>query len=145
MRVIQLFIPVVTFTMGYFLSNIGYKRDRKLSIIREKFEKLHHPFYLLLNELGENDGEGYVLDIEDGSVLKCILEHLIANAYLASPKGQKLIGQTRKLYASCTLDGGTIDKDKHQMFEEPLQDLFEYLTAEYIKCATALGYEIGDA
>ena len=61
-EIIKLFIPVITFAMGYFLTDIGYKRDRKLSIVREKFEKLYHPFYMLINELGTEREEGFAFD-----------------------------------------------------------------------------------
>ena len=139
--IIQLLIPIITFAMGYFLSNIGYKRDRKLSVIREKFEKLYHPFYLLICELGTDVEEGYVLDIEDGSVLRRLLDHLITNAYLATPEGQRLIEATRKLFVRCMAEGGKNDEENEKLFEEPLTKLSEHLMREYVKAVNALGYE----
>jgi len=54
--------------MGYFLTNIGYKRDRKLSTIREKFEKLYHPFYLMLFQFGTDTNDGEALEISAGGI-----------------------------------------------------------------------------
>ena len=63
---LQLLIPVITFAMGYFLTDIGYRRDRKLSIVREKFDKLYHPFYILVNVLGMDNKSGFAFDCENG-------------------------------------------------------------------------------
>ena len=145
LRILQLLIPVITFAMGYFLTNIGYKRDRKLSIIREKFEKLYHPFYLLLCELGTDveDEEGMELAAEGYSELRPFFDHLRANVYLASPEGQKLFAETRKLFVRCCkMEGDQIDKEKEQLFGEAFNALCEYLILEYVKAAKALGYEL---
>jgi len=142
--IIQLLIPVITFAMGYFLTNIGYKRDRKLSIMREKFEKLYHPFYLLLHELGTDtkDGEALELGAEGYSGFKPFFDHLKYNMYLASPEGQKLFWETRKLFYSCTADSERIDEEKDLLFGQSFGALCEYLLLEYVKAAKALGYEL---
>ncbi|MCL2368055.1 MAG: hypothetical protein FWC72_03585 [Oscillospiraceae bacterium] len=143
-RIIQLFIPVITFAMGYFLTNIGYKRDRKLGIIREKFEKLYHPFYLLLYELGTDteDGEGLELGTEGAggySALKPFFEHLTANVYLASPEGQKRFAEARKLFVGCCRVN---DQETEEQFGESFNGLCEYLLLEYVKAGKALGYDL---
>ena len=143
--ILQIIMPVITFAMGYFLTNIGYKRDRKLSIVREKFEKLHHPFYMLLLELGTDVEEGISFDIEDGSVLRRLLDHLMSNAYLASPEGQKLIEETRYLFVCCMAENNSIiDEEKERQFDKPFNALIQHMMQEYIKSAKALGYEAGD-
>jgi len=147
MIITQLLIPVVTFLMGYFLTNIGYKRDRKLNIIREKFEKLYHPFYMLINELGTDtgDGAGFAFNTEDSPVIRKLLDHLTANVYLASSEGQKLIWETRIIFISCVAAGNTVNKEKEQLFEKSISALFEHLIQEYLKSANALGYDLGGA
>ena len=142
--IIQLLIPVVTFVMGYFLTSIGYKRDRKLSIIREKFEKLYHPFYLLIHELGTDtaDGEGLELGAEGPSAFKPFLDHLTANMYLASSEGQRLFWETRKLLVCCMTENDMIDKENEEEFGQLFGALCEYLILEYVKAAKALGYEL---
>ncbi|MCL2702067.1 MAG: hypothetical protein FWE91_00445 [Defluviitaleaceae bacterium] len=141
--IIQLLIPVVTFAMGYFLTDIGYKRDRKLSIVREKFEKLYHTFYVLLHEFGTDTEEGFAFDTENSAVLKPIIDHLTTNAYLASSEGQKLIWKTRNIYISYMSRGeDIIDKEKDQLFEKSLTALFDHLILEYVKAAKALGYDL---
>jgi len=142
--VIQLFIPVITFAMGYFLTGIGYKRDRKLSITREKFEKLYHPFYILVHNLGTDREDGIAIGSEDPSVFKPFIDHLTANAYLASSEGQKLIWETRSLVVSCIAEGGSVDKEKDLLLTKSIGALFEHLIQEYMKSATALGYELGN-
>jgi hypothetical protein len=141
-NIIQLFIPVITFAMGYFLTDIGYKRDRKLSIIREKFDRLYHPFYVLVNELGMESELGFAFDSENGAMLKPILEHLTKNSYLTTAEGQKLIWETRYLFVSGATEGETIGKDKEELFAKSIGALFEYLIQEYMKSANALGYEL---
>ncbi|MCL2518622.1 MAG: hypothetical protein FWF15_08675 [Oscillospiraceae bacterium] len=140
--IMQLFIPVITFAMGYFLTNIGYIRDRKLSIIREKFDRLYHPFLVLINELGTDNEFGFAIDSENGEALKPILEHLTKNAYLATTEGQHLIWETRYLFVASTTEGKTIDKDKEELFAKSIGVLFEHLIQEYMKSANALGYEL---
>jgi len=140
--ILQLFIPVVTFAMGYFLTDIGYRRDRKLSIIREKFDRLYHPFFVLINELGIDNEFGFAIDSENGAVLKPILEHLTKNAYLTTAEGQKLIWETRYLFVSGATEGETIDNDNEELFAKSIGALFEYLIQEYMKSANALGYEL---
>jgi len=140
--IVQLLIPVITFAMGYFLTNIGYKRDRKLSIIREKFDRLYHPFFVLVNELGMDNESGFALDSENGDMLKPILEHLTKNAYLSTAEGQKLIWETRYLFVSNTTGGEIIDKDKEELFAKSIGVLFEYLIQGYMEAANALGYEL---
>ena len=146
-RIIQLFIPVITFAMGYYLSNIRYKRDRKLSIIREKFEKLYHPFFMLINELGTDteDGAGFAFDTENTSILKRFFDHLLSNVYLASCEGQQLILQTRVLFVCDIAKGDGIDKEKEQLFEKSIGALFDHLMQEYLKAGKALGYDLGEA
>jgi len=147
--IIQLFIPVVTFAMGYFLTSIGYKRDRNLSIIREKFEKLYHPFYMLMNELGTEREEGFEFSSENAegvAAIKQLLDHLITNMYLASSDGQKIFWETRKLFISSMSEGNLVlDKEKEEQLDKLLGELFGYLLQEYVKTANALGYELGDA
>ena len=140
--VLQLFIPVITFAMGYFLTDIGYKRDRKLSIIREKFDRLYHPFYILVNELGMDNTLGFAFDSENGDMLKPILEHLTKNSYLTTAEGQKLIWETRFLFISGVTERETSDKDNEEQFAKSIGALFEHLVQEYMKSAHALGYEL---
>ena len=144
-EIIRLLIPVATFAMGYLLTSIGYRRDRKLAIVREKFEKLYHPFYLLMHEHGTDtaDGEGLSLGGDDYSDLKPLFDHLKYNMYLASPEGQKLFWETRKAFYSCMAGGDDVDKEAEQKFDQSFGMLCEYLLMEYIKCAKALGYELG--
>ena len=146
MGIIQLFIPIITFAMGYFLTDIGYRRNRKLSIIREKFEKLYHPFFVLINELGTDtdDGVGMAFDTENTSVLKRFFDHLFPNMYLASSKGQQLILETRMLFVSNLAKGDTVDKEKEQLLEKSISALFEHLIQEYVQSAKALGYDLGN-
>jgi len=140
--IIQLFIPVVTFLMGYFLTDIGYRRDRKLNIIREKFDKLYHPFYVLVNELGSDNELGFAFESGDSAVLEPIIEHLTKSAYLATAEGQKLIWETRYHFISVSAEGETIDEEKDELFGKSLVVLFEHLIQEYMKSADALGYEL---
>jgi len=144
--IITLILPVITFAMGYFLTNVGYKRDRKLSIIREKFDRLYHPFYVLVNELGADygtdDGVGFAFDSENFDALNPILAHLTKNAYLATAEGQILIWETRHLFVLYAKKGETIDKDKEDLFAKSIGALFEHLIQEYMKSANALGYEL---
>ena len=140
--IMQLFIPIITFAMGYFLTDIGYKRDRKLSIIREKFDRLYHPFFVLVNELGMDTELGFAFDSENGDILKPILEHLTRNAYLTTAEGQKLIWETRYLFVLGAAEAGTVDKDKEELFATSIGALFEHLIQEYMKSAKALGYEL---
>jgi len=140
--VIQLFIPVITFAMGYFLTDIGYKRDRKLGIIREKFDRLYHPFYILINELGTEHETGFAFDSENLDVLKPILDHLTKNSHLATTEGQMLIWETRYHFISIMTEEETIDKDKEELFTKSLGALLEHLIQEYMKSAKALGYEL---
>jgi hypothetical protein len=142
-EIIQLCIPVVTFAMGYFLTGIGYKRDRKLCIIREKFEKLYHPFYVLIHEFGMESEKGFAFDTENGPMLKPLLDHLTANAYLASTEGQAIIWETRNLFVSYMAKGDSIDKEKGQLLEKAFAALFEHLILQYMKSANALGYDSG--
>ena len=138
--IVQILIPVITFTMGYFLTNIGYKRDRKLSIIREKFDRLYHPFFVLVNELGADNEAGFAFDSESVDMLKPILDHLTKNAYLATAQEQKLIWETRYLFVSSTIEGETIKK-KEELFAQSIGALFEHLIQEYMRFANTLGYE----
>jgi len=145
--IITLIIPVITFAMGYFLTNVGYKRDRKLSIIREKFDRLYHPFYVLINELGTDaeidDVVGFAFDSENMDTLKPILAHLTKSAYLATAEGQALIWETRHLFVLyVNKEGETIDKDEEDLFAKSIGALFEHLIQEYVKSANALGYEL---
>jgi len=149
LSIIQLVIPVITFAMGYFLTNIGYKRDRKLSIIREKFEKLYHPFYLMLHELGtsQEDGESLGLGGENVSELSPFFKHLTANIYLASHEGQKHYMEAYKLFLGCCMaesGSGNIDLEREQQFAKSFDALVQYLMLEYVKTAKALGYEVGE-
>jgi hypothetical protein len=141
--VIQLFIPIITFAMGYFLTDIGYKRDRKLGIIREKFDRLYHPFYILINEHGtDHETGGFAFDNENLDVLKPILDHLTKNSHLATTEGQMLIWETRYHFISIATEEETIDKDKEELFGKSLGALLEHLIQEYMKSAKALGYEL---
>ena len=140
--ILQLFIPVITFAMGYYLTDIGYKRDRKLSIIREKFDKLYHPFYVLVNELGTENELGFMFDSADIDVFAPIIEHLTKSAYLATIEGQKLIWETRYLFVASAANGEIIDKEKDELLAKSIGALFEHLVKEYTKSASALGYEL---
>ena len=142
MGVLQLIIPVITFLMGYFLTNIGYRRDRKLSITREKFEKLYHPFYILVHSLGTDREDGIAIGGDDPSAFKPFIDHLTANAYLASTEGQRLIWETRSLVVSFMAEGNSMDEEKDQLLTKSIGTLFEHLIQEYMKSATALGYEL---
>ena len=145
MEIIQLFVPVVTFVMGYFLTNVGYKRDKKLSIIREKFEKLYHPFYVMINKLGSETDEGFAFSIEDSSALKQFFDHFSMNMYLASPEGQKLFWEARNLFMRCIAKGDEISKEQEYQFDKSMSVLFGHLLQEYVKSANILGYELGGA
>jgi len=147
MGIVQLLVPIITFAMGYFLTNIGYKRDRRLSIIREKFEKLYHPFFMLINELGTDteDGAGFAFDTENPAVLKRFFDHLLSNVHLASSQGQQLILETRALFVTQIVKGDQADQEMLALFEQSISALFGHLLQEYVKSATALGYEFGDA
>jgi hypothetical protein len=140
----QLFVPVITFAMGYFLTNIGYRRERKLGIIREKFEKLYHPFYMLIHEFGTDVEGGFAFDSENLSSLKPLLDHLSKNAYLASSEGQKIIWETRAVFTRCMKQGDAVDKETEDAFGASLSALFEHLVTEYVKSSNALGYEQGE-
>ena len=144
MGIIQLIIPVITFLMGYFLTNIGYKRDRKLNITREKFEKLYHPFYILVHSLGTDREDGIAIGGDDPSAFKPFIDHLTANAYLASSEGQKLIWETRSLVVSFMAEGIIMDEEKDRLLTESIGTLFNHLIQEYMKSATVLGYELDD-
>ena len=141
MSIMQLLIPVITFAMGYFLTNIGYKRDRELSVVREKFDRLYHPFFVLVNELGMDNEAGFAFDSENADVLKPILEHLTKNAYLATAEGQKLIWETRYLFVSGAVERKPSDNEE-ELFAKAIGALFEHLIQEYMKSASALGYEL---
>ena len=140
--IMQLFIPVITFGMGYYLTDIGYRRDRKLSITREKFDRLYHPFYILVNELGTDHESGFAFDSENMDTLKPIIEHLTKNAHLATAEGQMLIWETRYHFISCVTEGKLSDKEKEEIFGKSLGILLEHLIQEYMKSAKALGYEL---
>lgn len=146
MEIFQLLIPVVTFAMGYYLTNIGYKRDRKIAIVRERFEKLYHPFYLLMHELGSNteDGEGLELGGEGYADLEPFFAHLTSNVYLASSEGQTLFWETRKLFFSCLRDSKNVDEEKGAKFGESFGTLCNYLLEEYVKTAKELGYALDE-
>ncbi|MCL2855376.1 MAG: hypothetical protein FWE21_07145 [Defluviitaleaceae bacterium] len=141
LSIIQLFIPIITFSMGYFLTNIGYKRDRRLAIVREKFEKLYHPFYLLMIQLGTDAADGESVEIGGDSYdsIKPFFDHLMANIYLASKEGQELFLKTRKLFVQCC---NATDEEREREFQQLLGTLFEYLTQGYLETAKTLGYEI---
>ena len=141
-NIIQLFIPIITFAMGYFLTDIGYRRDRKLKIIREKFDGLYHPFYILVNELGTEHETGFAFDSENLDSLKPIIDHLTKNAHLATADGQMLIWETRYHFLLCLTEEETCNKEKDEEFGKSLTKLFEHLLQEYIKSAKALGYEL---
>ena len=143
--VLQLIIPVVTFAMGYFLTNIGYKRERKLAIIREKFEKLYHPFYILINQNGTNRADGVALGGGDYSTLKPFIDHLVANVYLASSEGQKIVWKTRMLYVSLGAENNAVDKENERLLDESFGALFEHFLQEYVKSAKTLGYDLSEA
>ena len=145
MDIIQLLLPVVTFAMGYYLTGIEHKRNQKLSILREKFDKLYHPFYVMINELGTETGEGFALNTEDGSVLKQFFDHFTTNAYLASSEGQQLFWETRNLYMQSMADGHALSKDEDQALGESVSALFGHFLQEYVKAANALGYDLGAA
>jgi len=140
--IMQLFIPVITFGMGYYLTDIGYRRDRKLSITREKFDRLYHPFYILVNELGTDHESGFAFDSENMDTLKPIIDHLTKNAHLATAEGQMLIWETRYHFISCMTEGKLSDKEKEEIFGKSLGILLEHLIQEYMKSAKALGYEL---
>jgi len=144
-EIVQLCIPVITFLMGYFLTSIGYRRNRKLDIVREKFDKLYHPFFLLMNELGTDteDGFGLAFDTDNTSVTKRLIDHLFTHVYLATSEGQRLILETRVLFVSNTAKGNRVGKEDEELFENTIRALFEHLLQEYMKSATALGYELG--
>jgi len=138
---LQLFIPVITFAMGYYLTNIGYRRDRKLSITREKFEKLYHPFYMLIHELGTDREDGIALGGDNPSEFKPFIDLLTTNAYLASSEGQRLIWETRGILVSCIAESD-INEEKDQLLANSIGKLFEHLIQEYMNSAAALGYDL---
>ena len=145
MEVITLILPVLTFVMGYFLTGIEHKRERKLGIIREKFEKLYHPFYVMINELGTETEEGFAFSAKDSSVLKPLFDHFSKNMYLTSADGQKLFWETRGLLMRCIAEGENLSKELEHQFDLSMSSLFGYLIQEYVKSANILGYELGNA
>jgi len=141
--IIQLFIPVITFAMGYFLTDIGYRRDRKISLVREKFDKLYHPFYMMALEQGTDRADGGFAIGEGGIAdFKPFLDHLSANSYLASSEGQKIIWETRYLLASCMAKEGELDKEADALLGSSIGTMFEFFMQEYMKSANKLGYEL---
>ena len=145
MELITLILPVLTFVMGYFLTGIEHKRERKLSIMREKFEKLYHPFFVMINELGTETEEGFAFSVQDAPVVKRFFDHFSKNMYLASADGQKLFWETRSLFMSCTAKGEPVSPEQEAQIDAAMAALFGYLIQEYIKSANALGYELGSA
>ena len=143
MEIIILLLPVVTFAMGYVLTGISHKREQKLGIIREKFEKLYHPFYMMIPELGEATEEGFAFSVGDGSVLQRFFDHLAANVYLATAEGQKLFWEARRLFISCMAEGGTLSKENEQRIDAAIGALFAHFLQEYARLANALGYDLG--
>ena len=81
---------------------------------------------------------------EDCSILKPFFDHLVANAYLSTSAGQKLIWDTHALWVGCLKDGSAIDEKKEQQLQKAFSALVDYLLQDYLKHATALGYEIDD-
>ncbi|MDR0488443.1 MAG: hypothetical protein LBG99_03415 [Propionibacteriaceae bacterium] len=130
----------MTFAMGYFFTNIGYKRERKLSIIREKFEKLYHPFYMLIQELGTEREDGFALDSDNLDTLKPFFDHLISNVYLASSEGQRIFWETRQWYILCHKSEATPEWE--EALGKGIGDLFSHLFEEYLACARTLGYDL---
>ena len=143
MDIIQLLLPILTFAMGYFLTGIEHKRERKSNILREKFEKLYHPFYLLVNELGTDTGDGFAFSVKDSSSLKRFFEHFTTNVYLASSEGQALFWEARVLFYSCLAEGDNLCKAKEEQLDQAMSVLFGHMLQEYVKSANALGYELG--
>ena len=145
MDIIQLFIPVITFAMGYFLTDIEHRRDRKRDIVREKFDKLYHPFYRLINELGTDSEYGFAFNTEDVAGLRPFFDHLAMNIHLATTEGQTLFWETRKLFL-CTLAKANLpETDLEEKFAQSISALFSHLIQEYIKSAVILGYNLGGA
>ena len=142
--IIQLFVPVITFAMGYFLTDIGYRRDRKLNLVREKFDKLYHPFYMLALEQGTDRADGVAIGSGGIAEFKPFLDHLTANSYLAPSEGQKLIWETRYLLFSSMAKGDDISEEEDLQLGESLGKMFEYFMQEYTKSANSLGYELSD-
>ena len=145
MDIIQLILPVVTFAMGYFLTGIAHKRDTKIRIMREKFEKLYHPFFVMVNELGTETEEGFAFSVKDREVLKQFFDHFSKNMYLATSDGQRIFWETRSLFFRCTAEGDALNAEQERLFDESMSELFGYLLQEYVKNANALGYDLGDA
>ena len=141
--IIQLFIPVITFAMGYFLTDIGYRRDRKLSLVREKFDKLYHPFYMMVLEHGTERTDG-AFAIGGGGVaeFKPFLDHLAANSYLATSDGQKMIWETRYFLLSCLAKEDELDEETDTKLGESIGAMFAFFVQEYMKSANKLGYEL---
>ena len=144
MGIITLLLPVVTFAMGYYLTGIEHKRELKRRILREKFEKLYHPFYVMINELGTASEEGIAFSAEDSEVIKRFFDHFMTNAYLANTEGQKLFWDARSQFYRFVSDGDNKSKEKEQKLDEAMGALFGHFLMEYINLANALGYELGN-
>jgi len=156
MGIIQLLLPVATFAMGFFLTDIQYRREKKMRVIREKFEKLLHPFWMLINELGADRPEGLALDVKNTEVFQPILDHLLQNSYLAPAKGQEMVWTMRAVGLLRATDTDDIDRSTLESLEatfgdfENVEKLYERLTGEcfvyymklYEKTAKILGYEM---
>ena len=142
MGIIQILLPVITFVMGYLLTGIEHKRYQKLSIVREKFEKLYHPFYMLVNELGTDAEEGVAINTADSAELKQFFNHVMAHVHLASTEGQRLFWEARLLFVQCMGEGDALSEEKEQLLGAAIGALFGHLVQEYMKAANTLGYDI---
>ncbi|MCL2406635.1 MAG: hypothetical protein FWC95_01765 [Defluviitaleaceae bacterium] len=93
-QIIQLFIPVLTFAMGYFLSAIAHKRAHNLAmeraLEREKFDNLYHPIFIMLISLGKDVKEGISMpSTRDTAAVNQIILLLKERIYLAPLNTQK--------------------------------------------------------
>ena len=140
--IVQLFIPVITFAMGYFLTDIGYRRDKKLNLVRERFDKLYHPFYMLALEHGTGRADGVAIGAGGNEEFTHFVDHLAANSYLASSEGQKIIWETRYLLVSCIAKESEPDEESEALLGESISKMFDYFMQEYMKAANKLGYEL---
>ena len=145
MDILRLLLPVITFAMGYLLTGVAHKRALKRDILRERFEKLYHPFYIMINELGTESAEGFAFSVGDGTVIKSFFDHLTRNIYLASTEGQALFWQTRSLFYRCVTNENPLSPESEHAIDEALGALFSHLLMAYLRCANALGYNLGDA
>jgi len=70
----------------------------------------------------------------------------MSNMYLASPEGQRLFADARKLFVCCCMAKSNVaNEEQEELLGQLFGALCEYLMKEYAKSALALGYDIDDS